>query len=145
MLSNEVSLKKDINGIIIGNIELKHTLFADDACFITNGQRKSFHTLVTTTEHFSNISVLKLNKDKCTTLKLGSLRNTDVNFCKTKHLNWTCNKATTLGYTFTYNSYEMLNDNLNPNIKEIKLCLHTWSRRKLSLLGKITALKVRPL
>jgi len=39
LLSNEVSLNKDINGIKIGNIEIKQTLFADDACFITDGKK----------------------------------------------------------------------------------------------------------
>jgi len=86
LLSNEVSLNKDINSIKIGNIELKQTLFADDACFITDGQRKSFQTLVTTIEIFSNISGLKLNKGKCTILKLGSLRNTEIIFAKTNTL-----------------------------------------------------------
>ena len=141
MLSNEVSLNKDINGINIGNIELKQTLFADDACFITDGQRKSFQTLVTTIEFFSNISGLKVNKDKCTILNLGSLGKTEINFCKNIHFKWTSNKATTLGITFTNNSKEMLNENLNPKIKEFELCLHQCSRWKLSLLGKITVLK----
>ena len=86
--------------------------------FITDGKKKWFQTVVVTTEIFSNISGLKLNKDKCTTciLKLGSLRNTEVNFSKNKHFNWTSNKASTLGFTFTNNSYEMLNEKLNPKI-----------------------------
>jgi len=42
LLSNEVSLNKDINGIRIGKVEIKQTLFADDACFITDGEKKSF-------------------------------------------------------------------------------------------------------
>jgi len=46
-----------------------------------------------------------------------------------------------LGITFTYNSNEMLNENLNPKIKEFEQCLHKWSRWKLSLLVKITILK----
>ena len=141
LLSNEINLNKDINGIKIGNIELKQTLFADDACFITDGEKKSFQTLVTTIENFSKVSGLKLNKDKCTVLHLGSLRNTEVNFCKDKHFNWTSKKATTLGIIFSNNSNEMLNANLSPKIKEFELCLHKWSRWKLSLLGKITVLK----
>ena len=40
LLSNEVSLNTDINGIKIGNIEIKQTLFADDASFITDGTKK---------------------------------------------------------------------------------------------------------
>ena len=65
---------------------------------------------------FSNISGLKLNKDKCTILKHGSLRHTPVNFCKEKHFYWTSEKATTLGIIFTNNCNEMLTANLNPKV-----------------------------
>jgi len=63
------------------------------------------------------------------------------NFFAKTNTNWTSNKATTLGITFTNNSHEMLNENLNPKIKEFELCLHKWSLWKLSLLGIITVLK----
>ena len=79
LLSNEVTLNADIKGITIGNIELKQTLFADDACFITDGEKKSFQTLIKTIESFSNISGLKLNKDKCTILKRGRPHKTQIN------------------------------------------------------------------
>ena len=37
---NEIRLNIDIKGINIGNIEIKQTLFADDACFMTDGEKK---------------------------------------------------------------------------------------------------------
>jgi len=46
LLSNEVTLYTDIKGIKISNKELKQTHFADDACFITGGEKKSFQTLI---------------------------------------------------------------------------------------------------
>lgn len=52
LLSNEVTKNKDIKGIKIGNIELKQTLFADDACFITDGEKRSFLTLISTLNFF---------------------------------------------------------------------------------------------
>jgi len=45
LLSNEISLNKDIKRINIGNIIRKQTLFADDACCITDGEKKSFQSL----------------------------------------------------------------------------------------------------
>ena len=86
---------------------------------------------------FSKISGLTLNKDNCTVLKLGSLRNSHINLCNDKHFNWTSDQATTLGIIFTNNSNEMLNANFNPK-KEVEQCLHKWSRWKLSILGKNT-------
>jgi len=52
LLLNEISFRKDVNGINIENIELKQTLFPDNACFLTEGERKTFQTLVTTIEFF---------------------------------------------------------------------------------------------
>jgi len=54
-----------------------------------------------------------------TAYKLGRLRNTDINFCKENKFNWTSEKATTLGITFTNNINEMLDANLNPKKKGI--------------------------
>lgn len=82
-----------------------------------------------------------MNKDKCTVLKLGSLRNTHINFCNDNNFKWTSEKASTLGITFTNNIDEMLNTNLTPKLKEFDQCLHKWKRWKLSLFGKITVLK----
>jgi len=141
LLSNEVTLNADITGIKIGNIELKQTLFADDACFITDSEKKSFQTLIKTIKKFSNISGLKLNKDKCTILKRGRLRNTDINLCKENKFNWTSEKATTLGITFTTNINEMNDANLSPKIKEFEQCLNKWKRWKLSRFGNKTVLK----
>jgi len=53
LLSNKVTLNADIKGIKIGHIERKQTLFAEDACFITDGEKKSFQTLIKTIDFFS--------------------------------------------------------------------------------------------
>jgi len=62
------------------NTERKQTRFTP--CFITDGEKKSFHTLVSAIESFENISGPKQNKDKCTVLIFRSQRNTQVNVCE---------------------------------------------------------------
>ena len=59
-----MSSNVDIKGITVDNIEIKNTLFADDATFLTDGSRHSFETLVSVLDKFSNISGLKLNINK---------------------------------------------------------------------------------
>ena len=56
-------------------MELKNTLFADDATFMTDGSKKSFETLIEVLDNFSFISGLKLNENKCNVLRIGSLKN----------------------------------------------------------------------
>ena len=141
LLANEIRKNKDIKGIKINNIELKQTLFADDACFLTNGEQNSFLTLMKTLENFSYISGLKLNKNKCTILKLGRLRYANIERNYGKKYNWTSTSASTLGITFTNNSKDMIELNFNPKLKDFENCLNKWKRWKLSLIGKITVLK----
>ena len=45
----------------IDPVSIKHTLFADDGTFMTDGSRKSFHTLIETLDNFALTSGLKLN------------------------------------------------------------------------------------
>jgi len=57
LLSNEINLNKEKQGIKIENNELK-LFFADDACFITDDEKKSFQTLVTTINFFQKYQAL---------------------------------------------------------------------------------------
>ena len=61
LLSYEVSNNVNVKVIDIGTDEVKNTLFADDATFLTNGTQKSFETLVDILENYSLNSGLKLN------------------------------------------------------------------------------------
>ena len=64
LLSYEVSNNVNVKGIDIGTDEVKNTLFADDATFLTDGTQKSFETLVDILENYSLNSGLKLNMQK---------------------------------------------------------------------------------
>ena len=58
LLSYEVSINKDIKGINIHDEEVKNTLFADDATFLSDGSEKSFKTLVDVLDNYSYSSGL---------------------------------------------------------------------------------------
>ena len=61
LLSYEVSNNVHVKGINIGTDEIKKTLFADDATFLTDGTQKSFETLIDILDNYSLVSGLKLN------------------------------------------------------------------------------------
>ena len=43
-MSIDIELNTQVKGITINNVELKQSLFADDASFILDGSRTSFET-----------------------------------------------------------------------------------------------------
>jgi hypothetical protein len=141
ILSIKVKNNQDIKGIVINHDEIKQSLFADDATFITDGSEKSFNALIKTIDEFSIFSGLKLNTKKSTVLRTGSLRNTDRIFCKMKKFAWTSVSAKTLGIVFCNDKRIRFDLNFKPKIDELLSCLNRWKRHTLNLFGKITVIK----
>ena len=134
LLSYEVSNNQNIKGININNEEVKNTLFADDATFLTDGSKKSFETLINVLDNYSFISGLKLNTKKCNVLRAGSLRNTDTKYCKNKNFQWNSDSSKALGMVFSNDKNSVIDKNIIPKIQEFKNCLKQWQHRKLTLL-----------
>ena len=91
---------------------MKITLFADDATFITDGSEKSFSTLISVLDNFSYISGLKLNASKCSVLRAGSLKKSNITFFRDKKFIWSSEQAKTLGMVFHNNNTNNRNNNI---------------------------------
>ena len=59
LLSNEIDKNHEIKEQILSGQEIKITMFADDATFITNGSKRSFENVIYTLDQFSYVSGLK--------------------------------------------------------------------------------------
>ncbi len=141
-MSIDIELNTQIKGIQVNNIELKQSLFADDASFILDGSRISFETLIKIIDEFAAISGLTLNRHKCKILKIGALKNSPIEFCKHKQFIWNSNHASTLGIEFSNEPREIMSLNIPAKVHAFETCLNKWKRWKLSLIGKITVLKI---
>ena len=141
LLSNYIKNNKHITGVTINGTEIKQTYFADDATYINNGCQNSFENLIDTLTKFSKVSGLNLNTAKSKVLRVGSLNNTNIKFCKNEKFLWTSSHASTLGMTFYNDSKLNLEKNLEPKLKEFHQCLKQWQHRKLTLMGKVTVIK----
>ena len=86
----------------MNDIEIKNTLFADNATFLTDGSRHSFETLIDVLDNFSYVSGLKFNISKCNVLRAGSLKTSNIKFCNTKPFQWKSDYAKALGMFFLY-------------------------------------------
>ncbi|KAH3741154.1 hypothetical protein DPMN_047874 [Dreissena polymorpha] len=71
-------------------------------------------------------SGLKLNKSKCTVLRVGKLKQSNVQYKKEMKFNWTSDEATTLGITFTNNEKDTVLKNILPKLQNFKNCLKSW-------------------
>ena len=140
-LSQYISKDQDIKGVKVGNVDVKNTLFADDATFITDGTKKSFENLINVLDEFEKISCLKLNNSKCVVLKTGASKQLRDTYLEHKGFQWSSDQAKALGIYFTTNRSQTVNINLNPKIEEFKTCLKQWQHRKLTLIGKVTVIK----
>ncbi|KAH3804322.1 hypothetical protein DPMN_132606 [Dreissena polymorpha] len=103
-LSHHIQSNKHIKGISLEpDEEIKQSLFADDATYCLNNNYESFHNLIESLTLYGMTSGLKLNKSKCTVLRVGKLKQSNVQYKKEMKFNWTSDEATTLGITFTNN------------------------------------------
>lgn len=141
LLSHEIANNRNIRGINIGDIEIRRTLFADDATFLTDGTEHSFNNLIEILDKFSQISGLKLNSSKCNILRIGSLKPTNITYLKHRKFNWRSDRAKALGITFNTNTQLLLKENFEESYEKFKVVLKRWQHRKLTLMGKITVIK----
>lgn len=70
-----------IEGLRILTLESKISVYADDINFRIQPNITTFIALVDELNDFSNISGLKPNYEKCTVLRIGSLRGSNFEFC----------------------------------------------------------------
>ena len=140
-LFHKITITTEIQGMHMRNKHLKYTAFADDGTFFLNGSQKSLESLVNTLDYYSLISGLKLNANKSVILKIGALKSSQQIYCESKKFIWTTDKASTLGIVFTNNKQRNRDLNYIPKFDEFCNCLTNWKKHKLSLSGKITAIK----
>ena len=96
-LSATLLKDSEITGIKINGKEFKSTMFADDATFGMDRSLRSFQKLLSILDDFKLISGLKLNVNKTTILRVGSLKYTNIQHLENLRFLWTSNSAKTLG------------------------------------------------
>ncbi len=134
---------KGISGIVVGNIECKITQYADDSTIILDGSDESLRQTLKVIDLFKRLSGLKINEEKTNVVYIGSLRNRKPNpGIINKHLNWVKDgKFSALGIQFSTELSEMCDINYNVVIESVTNLIHYWSKRNLTVLGRITVVK----
>ena len=139
-LANKVRCNRQIKPIEIKeyNFHLKLLQYADDTLFFVQDEN-SLQEILLELQVFGDVAGPKLNKDKTSMLWLGNMSKAwDV----TKYaLKWTETPMKYLGHYIYYNASEAQRIEWEEKITKIKKLLNNWSRRNLTIFGRVTILK----
>ena len=90
---------------------------------------------------FYNMSGLKINEDKTKALWIGAMCHSEKKMCKEYNLDWEQKPLKILGVTFTGEVFDILNHNLDETLHKVNSLINVWSKRRLTIPGKITVIK----
>lgn len=141
ILGKMIRNNKDIKGIQINGKEYKLSQYADDTQVLLDGSENSLKEALGTLKKYYTMSGLKVNVDKTRALWIGSLSNSEETLCEEHPLDWSQEPLKALGVVFSPLVFNIWDLNSQEVVLKIKNILNKWSRRKLTLIGRITIIK----
>lgn len=141
ILALQIRENNNIHGICIGNKTYKVNQYADDTQIFSQFDEVSINEIIQTFNEFTQASGLLINYDKTEVLRLGAVRNTNVKLQTYPELKWTNEQIQILGIIVTTNLTKLNELNFDPIITKMNNIIKIWSRRKLTLMGKVTIIK----
>ena len=87
------------------------------------------------------MSGLKINEDKTKTLWICSMSGSDLRLYHNYNLDWEQGPIKILGVIFTLEVFKIWDFNSLQAVRKMEQILQSWSKRKLTLPGKITIIK----
>ena len=141
ILGQMVRKNENIKGIKINNKEYKISQYADDTQLLLDGSEKSLRNTLEMLYTFYNMSRLKINIEKTKAIWIGALSNSERKMCGDFQLDWTQGPFKILGVNFATEVYNIWDLNTNDILTKVKCVLKQWTKRKITLIGKITIIK----
>ena len=132
---------KNVKGISINRKEFLLSQYADDTQIFLDGTEKSLQETLRVLDNFYVISGLKINIEKTKAIWIGSLSNSNRRVCRNYQLDWTQGPFKILGVIFTTEVFDIWDVNTAPIKIQVEQLLRQWSKRKLTLFGRITIIK----
>ena len=135
-LAIKIRQNKKIKGLKVGDQELLLILFTDDMGLVLDFKQEVWDNVVYEMDRFQENTGMKINYDKTTVYRLGSLKNSDAKFYSQHKLMWSKNPFKVLGVEIGYDC-DICELNYSPLISKTEALLKLWKSRDLSLFGKI--------
>ena len=142
ILGNLIRKNKNIKGIKLNNIEYKLTQYADDTNLFTLYNVESLNSIIYTFSEVQKQTGLKINYDKTSIYRIGSIRHSDAKLYTLKPFKWETDPISLLGVDITHNFADLVHRNYNQVFKKLDKIIELWGNRNLSLHGKIITVNV---
>ena len=141
-LAATIRQNENIKGLKVGGTYKKISLFADNATVFTKGNDQSFEEIFRILRLFGRISGCRINMAKTEAVWLGSKKQCRNKPFTQQGIKWKADRCfKSLGINFCIDTYKMFNLNYEPRLEKLKNTATIWSKRKLTLLGKVTIIK----
>ena len=137
MLSIALRQDNSIAGIPVKEIAAILGQYADDMDNYSRFQQESLNAIIRRLSWFHDNAGFAVNYDKTALYRIGSVRNTDAQLYCQKLIQWTNIGINVLGVYISYDREAVIEQNYRNTVNKIRNILKTWSRRNLSLIGKI--------
>ena len=137
LMATMLRQNKKIHGIPINDIMYLLGQYADDMDVYIKAKKSSFQELFKTLDEFQNISGFCINYDKTSVYRAGGLKTSAAKCYTERTLHWTNNPINILGIQVCDDQNLLMTLNYNPIIEKSKAILSLWSKRALSLIGRV--------
>ena len=137
ILAQKIRDDKRIEGFKIDNVEIKLTQYVDDMTVVCK-DRHSGDALFEILSKFRSISGLGINVKKSEGMGIGLDKSTTN---KLFGIKWPNDPIKVLGIHLSYDVLAAEKANFDDKIKQLKLQLHWWKARDLTLIGRILIAK----
>ena len=125
-----------IKGLEINGLESKSSFYADDASFYIKPDVVSLNSLIAELDSFALLSGLKPNYDKCSILRIGSLKNSNHIACKVP-IKCSDGPVNLLGIYIPEDKKLLVNFRKFQKMNKI---LQAWRGKYLTIFGKVTVI-----
>jgi len=139
-LAMAIKNNKNIKGIEVKGIEHVLGQYADDTFILLDGSESSLNETLSLLDMFHYCSGLKTNVDKTKLAWLGVNTFSLDRLCPHVKLKWVT-EFKLLGIKFSVNLEKMMELNYSSKLGEVEQLLNSYSKRYLSLIGKVTVIK----
>ena len=141
VLSHMIRKHNLINGILIQNKEYKLSPYADDTQIFLDGSELCLRKTLAKLKSFHSFSGLQINVEKTRAIWIGSINKSNRKMCEDYKLDWNQGPFKFLGVTFPPEVFDTWDQNTTDILKKVEKPIKSWSKRRLSLQGKITIIK----
>ena len=141
VLSLMLRKEESVKGIHINDKLFLLSQYADDTQIFLDGSESSLRTTLNILHKFYEMSGLKINEEKTKALWIGSMSRSDLQLCQEFRLDWDQGSIKILGVIFTPETFDIWDRNSELLLNKVENLLSMWSKRKLTLPGKVTVIK----